>query len=109
MFNDPYFHDPFRHLYPETNFHELNASWMLKTLSEIEVPEGSGCDCDLESIRKAIEKLQEADKLIIANLVLMQAEIDELRIPVMQKKNFTAEFNGIDFNMFAKTFERSAL
>ena len=109
MFNGPFFPNPFRHVYPDTNFHELNADWMLKEISEIEIPDGSGCDCDLESIRKAIEKLQEADKLIIANLVLMQAEIDELKIPVMQKKSFDAIVNGIDFNMNAKTFERSAL
>ena len=109
MFNGHFFPNPFRHLYPDTNFHELKSNWMLKRLSELEDPEGSGCDCDLESIRKAIENLQEADKLIISNQILMQEQIDELRIPVMQKKNFSAEFNGIDFNMFAKTFERSAL
>lgn len=94
--------------YPFETYHEINLDWILKRIQELEKKE-DGCQCDTESIKAEIRLLKDQIKSLQNVDEYMQREIDELKLPVMQKKNYVVLFNGIDFNLKAKKFERSAL
>lgn len=94
--------------YPFETYHEMNLDWLLNRVKELEKKE-DGCQCDTESIKKDIQSLKDQIASIQNVNEYQQREIEELKIPIMQKKDFALIWNGINFNMKAKTFGKEAL
>lgn len=84
-----------REQYPFETYHEMNLDWLLNKVKELEKKE-DGCHCDTESIKKEIQSLK--DQIISIQNVneYQQKEIDELKLPVMQFKNFGGYFKAYD-------------
>ena len=81
--------------YPFETYHEINLDWILKRIQELEKKE-DGCHCDTESVKAEIQLLKDQVKSLQNVDEYMQREIEELKLPVMQFKNFGGYFKAYD-------------
>lgn len=94
--------------YGPTNFHEMNLDWILAKIKELEAKE-DGCQCDEEAIKKDIQFLKDQIQSLKNVDEHLQKEIDDLKLPVMLKKQVVNLMHGINFNDRYTPYSKEAI
>lgn len=100
------------HKYSPTNFHEMNLDWILSEIEKLKKTDSSESEDikELEKLIKQIEqKNQQQDEELQEHeddIKELQEEIEEMKIPLLLKKECVAAPNSQNFNDVYSVFER---
>lgn len=98
--------------YPYTNFHEMNLDWILSEIQKLKAS-GSGDESKIKELEDQIKEIKQniiqinaKDREQDEEIDDLKEELEEMKIPLMLKKECVAAPNSQNFNDVYSVFER---